>query len=334
MSPSYYEPEPQKKKNFQIRCPNCINIISIPSLLDLFKIFCSSCGQSVILSLANKKVEGSFAVAMGQLLLSKGLILREHLEYALETKKDSAAHRFVDFLIAVKYISEEELISLARRMVPQGLYHKTPPEDNTIDLDKIKIEKDIVNLIPASVAKVLKVVPYDFKKGVIYVAMSYPFDEAKILNLKEITGYPVSCSSALKEAIERALTKYYSNDWTTSVEDFLSNVGIKESSPPEKVCTTREELTKWTARKLGYQYVNLDETEISEKALRLVPRNVAIEYNIIPVSYDNDLLTIAVTLPTDFLLFESLALVLKRKIKFVVSSEPALKLALKKYYSL
>ena len=86
------------------------------------------------------------------------------------------------------------------------------------------------------------------------------------------------------------------------------------------------------ADQLGVDFVNLKDISISQEAIRKIPAKFAYHYKIIPVSFENDTLTVALTEPLDIHVLDDIGLVVKSKLKSVLASESDILEAIRKYY--
>lgn len=86
------------------------------------------------------------------------------------------------------------------------------------------------------------------------------------------------------------------------------------------------------AAQLDMEFVSLEDIQPEERAIQKVARNIARTYNVVPVSFIEDTLTLATFDPQDIRIFDDLRYVLKSKIKLVLASEESIKAALDKYY--
>lgn len=155
---------------------------------------------------------------LGQILLSRGIITPEQLEYALQEQlvsKDLLGKT----LLKLKYITEADLFeALAEQM---GM--------EFIQLNKRNIEAEAIKKVPAKVALHYKVVPVQIEDSVLVIAMSDPlslhlFEELE-LTLKQSIKFVLATPSD----IEKTLKKCYGIG-----ADTLENIIEKELEIKEK----------------------------------------------------------------------------------------------------
>ena len=94
-----------------------------------------------------------------------------------------------------------------------------------------------------------------------------------------------------------------------------------------------EDVMRAVAQEHGRAYVDLDEVTIPEAVIELVPESVARENAILPLSEDEDALTVIVSDPYDIDTIEKLRFILNRKIDMALAPREKILEAINKYYS-
>src|SRR6516162_3721624 len=95
----------------------------------------------------------------------------------------------------------------------------------------------------------------------------------------------------------------------------------------------REEILLALAAQMGMEVVDLDEIEIDPVIINKVPVNLAKSYNIVPIKFENSVLTIAMSNPQDVNVLDDLRHSLHCEVHGAVASEEGVARALEKYYS-
>ncbi|MBI4243796.1 MAG: Flp pilus assembly complex ATPase component TadA [Planctomycetes bacterium] len=95
---------------------------------------------------------------------------------------------------------------------------------------------------------------------------------------------------------------------------------------------TKDDILLALAAQHNMEYVNLDETFPTEEALEKVSKHIAKTYNVIPLSVDDDTITIATADPTDLRVFDDLKMTLRSKVQLALASPDSLRRALDRYY--
>lgn len=93
-----------------------------------------------------------------------------------------------------------------------------------------------------------------------------------------------------------------------------------------------EEIAHVLTVQYGFPYLPLENYEINSEAIKLIPLNVAKQYNLIAVDKIGDLLTIAMSNPLNVQAVEDIELLTKCKVQVFVSTMSDVNNAIKKYY--
>ena len=93
-----------------------------------------------------------------------------------------------------------------------------------------------------------------------------------------------------------------------------------------------EEVTAVLSRQYGVPSVNLDLFEVDSAAVSLVPQETAERYSVLPLSRVGSTLTLAMIDPTNVFAIDDIKFMTGLSVEPVVVSEPALALAISKYY--
>ncbi|MGE0376948.1 MAG: GspE/PulE family protein, partial [Planctomycetaceae bacterium] len=124
-----------------------------------------------------------------------------------------------------------------------------------------------------------------------------------------------------------------SADQLREAEEMASSLGI-----PVEVALVKLEyvdevlLAEAKAREFGYEFVNLEELEISQSMVELVPESVARENIVIPVAEEGGRLKIAVEDPMNFDIMQKLQFILNRDIEMVMASKESILTAINRSY--
>src|SRR3954469_17301625 len=95
----------------------------------------------------------------------------------------------------------------------------------------------------------------------------------------------------------------------------------------------REEILLALAAQMRMEVVDLDEIEIDPVVINKVPANLSKSYNVIPIKFENSILTVAMANPQDVNVLDDLRHSLHCDVRGAVASEEALIRALEKYYA-
>ena len=95
---------------------------------------------------------------------------------------------------------------------------------------------------------------------------------------------------------------------------------------------TEEAFYKALSEQLGVEYIRLRNIEITPSIINEIPARFACYYKLIPISSENDIITIAMANPLDIHTLDDIKLLLKKEIKTALASEGDIIEAIKKYY--
>lgn len=149
----------------------------------------------------NKKPAGKGYLRLGDLLISAGLITEEQLEEGLRLQKGSGK-RLGTVLQENGFITESELIEALQMQL--GI--------EFIDLSKVNIPTELVQVVPKNIAKQYQVVPVRIARDELYIAMSDPLNFYAIEEVRKAARRKVVPMVAMSAAVERAIQVLYGNE--------------------------------------------------------------------------------------------------------------------------
>ena len=94
-----------------------------------------------------------------------------------------------------------------------------------------------------------------------------------------------------------------------------------------------EEIAQALTVQYGFPYLPLECYEINSEAIKMIPENVARQYNLIAVDKIGDLLTIAMSNPLNVQATEDIEMIAKCKVQVFVSTMTDISNAIIKYYA-
>ncbi len=140
-------------------------------------------------------------VRLGDVLVQNGVITEEDLQRGLERQKGSG--RKLGETLVDEGITTEE--NIARALSNQFHY-------DMVDLQNVEIPQEILELVPASVLKKHRAIPFEYSldnMNVLRVAMSDPMDMAAIDDINIITNLQVEPVVATTGGVMLAIDRYY-----------------------------------------------------------------------------------------------------------------------------
>ena len=144
---------------------------------------------------------GKGYLRLGDLLISAGLITQEQLEEGLALQKGSGK-RLGTVLQENGFITESELIEALQMQL--GI--------EFIDLSKVNIPTELVQVVPKNIAKQYQVVPVRMARDELYIAMADPLNFYAIEEVRKAARRKVIPMVAMSSAVERAIQVLYGNE--------------------------------------------------------------------------------------------------------------------------
>lgn len=176
--------------------------------------------------------------------LVKNVITKEQLDKALGLQRNQGGN-------LSKIIVEQGFATEKKLMAGLGEYLGLPP----IDLAKIKIPPEIIELIPRSLALFYQAVPISKIGDMLTVAMADPLNILAIDDLKVVTGSNIQPVISNFKDIQQAIDGYYAP--TTEIQDIIKEVPISEVEIEREEEINISELIEQTDKAPVIRIVNL-----------------------------------------------------------------------------
>lgn len=157
---------------------------------------------------------------LGDLLVSVGLITNEQLNEALAMQKQSK-DRLGKVLIDEGFITESQFIDALRMQL--GI--------DFVDLGQIKINPEMVNLIPKGIAKKNGVVPVKVDKDTLYLAMKDPLNFMAIEEVRTASRKRIVPLIASENGVEHAISALYGNEGAArAIAEMKEEAGLSQTT--------------------------------------------------------------------------------------------------------
>jgi type IV pilus assembly protein PilB len=167
---------------------------------------------------------------LGELLLREKLITAEQLKDALGYERKNKVSTS-SALVALGYISEEEMAqALSRQM---GYPY--------IDLGQFEVYPDVINLIPADIAKKHMIMPIHRIRSFLTMAMVDPTDLDIIENIRFRTSLSIQPVIASESGITDAINKYYGSSDALKVKEIIDEIEQAEDGSVNVIEEQEEE---------------------------------------------------------------------------------------------
>ncbi len=152
---------------------------------------------------------------VGQLLLEKGLINDHQLEQALEEQK-LTGKLLGRIMIDMGLVKEDDILQVLGAR--SGF--------SVARLKGVKIPKEVIDKVPASVAKIYSILPVAIDGNQLTVAIADPLNVAAFDDLRFTLGMNIKGVVASDEEIKEEIQKYYGSEGET-IQDVLGVFGEK-----------------------------------------------------------------------------------------------------------
>ena len=144
------------------------------------------------------------------LLLRNGVVSLDQLSEATTMARDSDIP-IGDALIQLGYVDGNVVYKALAE------FHKL----EFVDLNETRIEDEVIQMVPESVARENSIIPYKDENDLLHVLVSDPFDLETIEKLRFILNRRVETALAPKEPIQEAINRYYGQVEGESADSIL-----------------------------------------------------------------------------------------------------------------
>lgn len=167
---------------------------------------------------------GRKKLRLGDVLVNSGVLSEEQLEKALQLQKGSG-RKLGETLVDEGLVTEENIVRALSSQLNL----------DTVDLQNVTIDDNVLSLIPVNVLKKNKMMPFEYSAesmNILRVAMSDPMDMNAIDDINIITNLQVEPVVSTTRSIMLALDKYYGNaEVNSALEEYTKE---KESQMVEQ----------------------------------------------------------------------------------------------------
>ncbi|NOZ63845.1 MAG: type II secretion system ATPase GspE [Caldiserica bacterium] len=163
------------------------------------------------------------------ILVNIGLVTEDQLSFALREQEETG-EKLSDILVRMGYISREDLtraLSAHFGLIPVKLsdYHPT---------------EDVIARVPPPLVRKYKIIPLEYKEGVLTIAVADPLDFLSIDSLEKILGVKLKAVLTSDREIEQAISRYYGVEEET-IDTILEELTEQDISFAEGVAQEAEE---------------------------------------------------------------------------------------------
>ena len=153
---------------------------------------------------------------LGRILMKMGVLNREKIHECLKIQAQRTGVQIGQIFLELGLIDEGQLqMALAAQ---RGMGY--------INLDGIDIPPDVVEKVPAQMAKTYRIVPIEYNKdrNELSVALDNPENFRATDDLSTLTGFVVNARITDPDALEKALTKYYETQQDENINELIDEI--------------------------------------------------------------------------------------------------------------
>jgi type IV pilus assembly protein PilB len=161
------------------------------------------------------------------ILTENKIITPDGLNKALKIQKEKGG-RLSNILVSLKLVNEKDLMLALSKSL------HIPP----INLTKLNIKPEIINVVPEHVARHYQLIPISKIGNNLTVAVSDPLNIFALDDIRALTNYKVKSVLSTEEEIKEAVRRYYSKNTGEIIKDVIKH---KEASV-EMISEQRQEL--------------------------------------------------------------------------------------------
>ncbi len=154
---------------------------------------------------------------LGELLLREKIINADQLRSALDFQKKNSLPLGTS-LVTLGFISEEEVAQALSRQLGYPY----------IDLDQFEVYPEVINLIPAEVAKKHMVMPIHRIRSFLTLSMVDPTDLEVIEDIRFRTGLSIQPVIASESGMMNAINKYYGTADALKVKKIVEDIALAD----------------------------------------------------------------------------------------------------------
>jgi len=153
---------------------------------------------------------------LGRILMKMGILNREKIHECLKIQAQRQGVQIGQIFLELGLVDERQLqMALAAQ---RGMEY--------ISLDGVDIPADVVEKVPAQMAKTYRIVPVEYSKerNELSVAIDNPENFRATDDLSTLMGFKVAAKITDSDALEKALTKYYETQQDDNINELIDEI--------------------------------------------------------------------------------------------------------------
>jgi type IV pilus assembly protein PilB len=172
------------------------------------------------------------------ILTENNILSPEQLDKALEIQKRKGG-RLSNILISLNLINEKDLMLALSKSL------HIPP----INLDKLKIKPEVIEIIPEHVARHYQLIPISKIGDNLTVAVSDPLNIFTLDDIRALTNYKIKTVLSTEKDIKEAINRYYSQNTSQLIADVIKDKEAKKAEM-EMISEVKQQLDTQTLLEL------------------------------------------------------------------------------------
>ncbi|MDD5097660.1 MAG: ATPase, T2SS/T4P/T4SS family, partial [Candidatus Omnitrophica bacterium] len=150
-----------------------------------------------------------------EILIHNKLITEEQLEQALEVQEGKGG-KLSDIIVGLKFVKEHELITTLSEGLGLPL----------IDLKRLKIDFEIVKIIPVDIARHYQIIPVSKMGDTITLAMADPLNIFAIDHVQSLTGFKINPIISSVQDINQTIELSYPDTTKGIIDDLVKEMTV------------------------------------------------------------------------------------------------------------
>ncbi len=171
----------------------------------------------------------SFGERIADVLIEDGLLLPGQLDEAMQLQKKQGG-RLLKILTDNKYVTEQDMV------ISMGRCLDTPP----INLSKMRIPEDVMNLVPKEMARNYKLAPVCKLGNRLFVAMADPLNVLALDDLRQRTKLDIVPMITTETCVIEALSGVSQS--STTMDQVLRHAAENAAETVEEVKVAKQEI--------------------------------------------------------------------------------------------
>jgi type IV pilus assembly protein PilB len=153
---------------------------------------------------------------LGRILIKMGVLSREKVHECLKIQSQRQGVKIGEIFLELGLVDEGQLrMALAAQ---RGMEY--------MNIDGIDIPADVVEKVPAQMAKTYHIIPIEYKKdqNELIVALDSPDNFRATDDLRTLMGFKITARITDTDALEKALTKYYEEQQDSNINELIDEI--------------------------------------------------------------------------------------------------------------